>query len=391
MALRSENAAMNLHEPLALLGGRSPSAFLRRHWQRQPLLVRQAWPGVQPPASRAELFALAGQDGVESRIVQQATQVGAPAWQLQRGPFTRRAFPPVRQPGWTLLVQGLDLHLDSAHALLAPFRFLPAARLDDVMVSWASPGGGVGPHWDAYDVFLLQVQGRRRWRVGPVASRALVPGLPVKILRHFKPTSEWLLEPGDMLYLPALWGHDGVAEGGDCVTCSIGFRAPAAAELAGELLARLADQDSADGATPMRYRDPPPRPGASPAPHGQVPAALQAFARRAVQQALAEPLALARALGEWATEPKPQVWFEPAARPRRAGSGLRLDRRTRMMFDDEHVFINGEAYRASGRDALCMQALANQRHLAAAALRGLSAGARALLAQWHGAGWLHDH
>lgn len=380
---------MNLQEPLALLGGRSPAAFTRSHWQRKPLLVRQAWPGVQPPASRAELFALAGQDGVESRIVEHPP---GQAWQLQRGPFGRRQFPPVRRPGWTLLVQGLDLHLDSAHALLAPFRFIPAARLDDLMVSWASPGGGVGPHWDAYDVFLLQVQGQRRWRVGPVVSPALVPGLPVKMLRHFKPTAQWLLEPGDMLYLPPLWGHDGVAEGGGCMTCSIGFRSPSPQELAAELLARLADpdelgSDAAAGPESALYRDPP---SAATTAHGLLPSSLQAFAQRAVQQALARPQALARALGEWATEPKPQVWFQPAATPPGRGQGLRLDRRTRMMYDAQQVFINGEAYHAAGPDAQLLHALADQRSLGAAACRGFSRQARALLRQWREAGWLHD-
>ena len=212
--------------PSALLGGLSPARFMRRHWQKRPLLVRAALPGVRPPLSRASLFALAAEEAVESRLVAHAGGDAASGWSLRRGPIPRRALPPVGRRGWTLLVQGLDLHVPAARELLSAFRFVPEARLDDLMLSWASDGGGVGPHVDSYDVFLLQVQGRRRWRVGPVGDRTPRPGLPLRILARFEPTEEWLLEPGDMLYLPPGWGHDGTAEG-ECMTASIGFRAPA--------------------------------------------------------------------------------------------------------------------------------------------------------------------
>jgi 50S ribosomal protein L16 3-hydroxylase len=225
---RRQNTGMDVQAPLALLGGLSPARFMRRHWQKRPLLVRQAWPGVQPPLSRQALFALAAHDDVESRLV---TRNGA-AWTVRHGPLPRRALPPLARPGWTLLVQGLDLHVAAAAEMRARFRFVPDARLDDLMASWASPGGGVGPHVDSYDVFLLQVEGRRRWRVAPPGDAGFIDGLPLKILSRFEPQHDWLLEPGDLLYLPPGWGHDGVADGGDCVTCSVGFRAPAADELA---------------------------------------------------------------------------------------------------------------------------------------------------------------
>ncbi|MCB1995019.1 MAG: cupin domain-containing protein, partial [Rhodoferax sp.] len=167
---------MHTDDPTPLLGGLSPAQFMRRHWQKQPLLVRQAWPGVMPPLARPALFALAGQDGIESRLVRRMDQT----WSLRRGPLPRRALPPLQQPGWTMLVQGLDLHVPAAHAMLAPFAFVPHARLDDLMVSWASDGGGVGPHVDAYDVFLIQLQGRRRWRVAPPGDRTFIDGLPLR-------------------------------------------------------------------------------------------------------------------------------------------------------------------------------------------------------------------
>jgi 50S ribosomal protein L16 3-hydroxylase len=230
-----------------LLGGLSSAQFMRRHWQKKPLLVRQALAPVASPVTRAEMFGLAGQDDVESRLIQHD---GHGHWRLRHGPLPRRALPALGRPGWTLLVQGLDLHVAAAHELLARFRFVPDVRLDDLMLSYASDGGGVGPHIDAYDVFLLQVQGRRRWRVGRAKQPQLREDVPLRMLTHFGAEHDWLLEPGDMLYLPPGWAHDGVAVGGDCMTASIGFRAPQAHELAQALLARLADAPAAAGHDP---------------------------------------------------------------------------------------------------------------------------------------------
>jgi 50S ribosomal protein L16 3-hydroxylase len=372
---------MDIDQPQALLGGLSPARFMKRHWQKKPLLVRQAWPGVAPPLPRAALFELAGQEDVESRLVQQRER----GWAVRHGPLPRRALPPVSRAGWTLLVQGLDLHVPAAYAMLQRFRFVPDARLDDLMVSWASPGGGVGPHLDSYDVFLLQVQGRRQWRIAPPQrgrEPAWVEGAPLKLLRDFAPTQSWVLEPGDMLYLPPGWGHDGVAVGGDCVTCSIGFRAPAAGELARELLVRLAEGEDGDAAL---YRDPTQAATATPA---AVPAALEAFARRALERQMADPLALPRALGEVLTEPKPKVWFEAQDGPAPDGA-LRLDARTRMLYDARHLFINGESFLAGGRDARLLREMADTRALTATQRRQLSPSAQALLEDWVAAGWVH--
>ena len=380
---------MSVDLPLPLLGGLAPQAFMRRHWQKKPLLVRGAWPGVAPPLAQRALFGLAQREDVESRLVQRA----GGRWAMRRGPFGRRSLPPLSQRDWTLLVQGVDLHDDAAAAMLQRFRFVPDARLDDLMISFATPGGGVGPHLDSYDVFLLQVQGHRRWRVGPVADRALVEGLPVKILRHFEPTEEWVLGPGDMLYLPPLWGHDGIAED-ECMTCSIGFRAPGRAGLGAQLLQHLAEQageeaseQAAEGVDPI-YRD---RTQAATEAPGRIPPGLAAFAADAVRRALTLPDALPQALGCWLTEPKDRVWFEGGPVLPDHAVGLRLDRRTRMMYDDRHVFINGEAFRAGGRDARLMQRLADQRHLAAADVARASTEARALLSDWSEAGWLHPN
>ncbi len=380
---------MQIEQALPLLGGLSPAQFMRRYWQKKPLLVRGAvtdWKNLQLPLPRAELFELAGQEGVESRLIQQKSG----AWSVKHGPFSRRAIPSLKTEDWTLLVQGVDLHNAAAHQLLQRFAFVPAARLDDLMISYASNGGGVGPHFDSYDVFLLQAHGKRRWRIGKQKNLTLKDGIPLKILAEFEAEEEYLLEPGDMLYLPPRYAHDGVAEG-ECMTYSIGFRSPAQHELAGDLLMRLSDVDDMDdgdtdarAATPI-YKDP--KQAAVETP-GAIPPEMLEFARAALEKRLSEPLALARALGESLTEPKANVWFEPEDSPAML-EAVALDRKTRMMYDGQHVFINGESYRAGGRDFTLMKKLADTRHLDRRDVSGASDDALSLLSQWCEDGWAH--
>ncbi|MEQ1682470.1 MAG: cupin domain-containing protein [Burkholderiaceae bacterium] len=370
---------MDITRATPLLGGISPQTFMRRHWQKKPLLIRQAVPGGLTLLSRAELFEMATRDDVESRLIVR----DAGAWSLRHGPLTRSAIPGLKRPGWTLLVQGLDLHVAAAHALLQRFRFVPDARLDDLMLSYASDGGGVGPHVDSYDVFLLQVQGRRRWRIGRALDKTLVPDVPLKILARFEPEQEWLLEPGDMLYLPPGWAHDGVAEG-ECLTASIGFRAPGRDQIGRELLQRLLD-DAESVAEEVLYRDPKQAATSEPA---RIPAELRAFALDAMARAFADERGLDCTLGEMLSEPKPGVWFDPPVSAPGA-QGVSLDRRTRMLYDTRHVFINGESFRAGGRDAKLMHRLADRRSLSAAEHGLLSAEALALLEGWARDGWLH--
>lgn len=377
---------MEIDQPLPLLGGLSAQQFMRRHWQKKPLLIRQAVPDMVPPIARTELFDLAALEDVESRLIRH----GKSGWALRHGPFARRALPSLKQPAWTLLVQGVDLHHQGVHELLQRFRFVPDARLDDLMISYASDGGGVGPHFDSYDVFLLQAQGRRRWSIGRQRDLRLQPDVPLKILAQFEPEQTFILEPGDMLYLPPRYAHDGVAVGGDCVTYSIGLRSPAAAPLGADLLARIAEaqadavQDAAAQAA-VHYRDPSQPALANPA---AMPAALQAFAHEAVLAVMRDGDVIDRALGESMTEPKPTVWFDQGEPPSDL-NGIALDRRTRMLYDARHLYINGESFRASGRDAKLMRRLADQRMLGARDLATASDDALALLSDWCEAGWAH--
>lgn len=361
-----------------MLGGLTPAQFMRDYWQKKPLLVKQAFPAFRPLLSRSELFTLSMQEDVESRLV--IHKPGA-AWTLKHGPLGKSAFPAFKQPHWTLLVQGVDLHLDAAHQLLRQFRFIPDARLDDLMISWASEGGGVGPHFDSYDVFLLQAHGHRRWRIGRQHDLRLEENLPIKILKAFQPEQEYVCEPGDLLYLPPEWAHDGVAVHGECMTYSVGFRVPQRGGLAGEIAQRLADDHEDD----TLYHDPEQPATQEP---GRIPNGLQTFTAAALCQLLNQPQDMARALGEVMTEPKPKVWFQES-NEEWSLSAVVLDRRTRMMYDEHHVFINGEAYCAAGADADLMRTLANQRSLDVSAVQAASPEAQALLADWFVAGWLH--
>jgi 50S ribosomal protein L16 3-hydroxylase len=367
------------NRPLALLGGLTPSEFMRRHWQKRPLLIRGALAG--PFLSRARLFALARSPDVESRLVSRTERGG---WTLAHGPFRRGALPPRTQPRWTLLVQGVDLHDEGARKLLDEFRFVPDARLDDVMVSYASDGGGVGPHVDSYDVFLLQARGRRRWRIARRFDAALRRDAPLKVLRRFAAEQEYVLDAGDMLYLPPGWAHDGAAEGGDCMTYSIGFRAPRRTDLGIDLVERLLD-GAAAGDGPL-YADP--KQGATRTP-ARIPAPLLAFAVGAARELVASERDLERALGEALTRRKPNVRFD--ARPQRLRTaGVSLDRRTAMLYDDEHVFVNGVSHRVARKDAPLLRRLADRRQLEAARVTAASADAKALLRVWLRAGWLRQ-
>lgn len=353
---------------------------MRRYWQKKPLLIRQAVNGIEPMLSRQQLFAMAESEDVESRLVIQNAVTGE--WRLKSGPLGRRSFPRLSQSHWTLLVQGVDLHDDRVAQLRDQFRFIPAARLDDVMISYATDQGGVGPHFDSYDVFLLQVQGQRRWRISQQNDLSLRDDTPLKVLQRFKPEESWVLNPGDMLYLPPHCAHEGVALG-ECMTYSIGFKAETPQALAQQLLPRLADADAIK--TSARYRDPKQTATEHPA---RIPDQLQAFAQQAIEKSLRQKHMVQNALGEWLSEPKAQVWFD-VQDTLDLQAGVVLDRKTKMLYDQRCIYINGESWRCAGPDARTLHLLADQRVLNKQQIQECSANLIELLEEWMQAGWLH--
>lgn len=391
---------MNPDTPLALLGGISPRTFMKQYWQRKPLLVRQAIPGFSPSLSIRDIRELVRREEVESRLIRQVDG----EWQMKTGPFTR--LPAMRQPNWTVLAQNVDAHDDGMAELLHRFRFISDARLDDAMISVASDGGGVGPHFDSYDVFLLQAHGRRHWRLSQQKDLSLQEGLPLKVLKHFQCEQEYILEPGDMLYLPPQVAHDGIAQG-DCMTISIGFRTPTLATLArgvleaagDQLMARIGEDPGLYGARPQpgpkldrRFTDRGTDATAFPAqlPDSLVQAALDAVARLKFDDKLAS-----RFLGLWLTEPSSAAWFEPSHDFADLGGTLPntgmlvLDRCTRIIYRGNELYINGELAPVAASAAL--RALANDRRLdcASRAAGTLKPGEIDMLNDWLDDGWLH--
>ncbi len=279
-----------------LLGGLTPARFLESHWQKRPLLVRQAFPGLVDPLTPDELAGLACEPEVESRLVMELGP--SRRWQLFHGPQDPRRLRRLPRSRWSLLVQEVDKHLPAVAALLEPFDFVPRWRLDDVMVSFAPRGGTVGPHVDGYDVFLVQGRGRRRWQVSTRDPSDFRPGLDLRILKRFRPEAEWVLEPGDMLYVPPGVAHHGVSLE-DALTYSVGFRAPGRADVLLRVLERVVN--TTDGE--RRYEDPDLRPVARPGEIG--PDALRRL-RAVVEAETSRVLTgeFARLMGELLTEPK---------------------------------------------------------------------------------------
>lgn len=237
-------------QPLTHLGDLPIEDFLRDYWQKKPLLIRNALPGFTSPLDGDELAGLALEEEVESRLV---LERGETPWELRHGPFDEETFASLPETHWTLLVQAVDQWVPEVHELLQHFRFIPNWRLDDIMISYAPDQGSVGPHFDYYDVFLLQGAGKRRWRIGQTcdAGSERVPDTPLNILKHFEGSDEWVLEPGDMLYIPPGVAHWGIAEG-ESITYSVGFRAPSHADILCELAHDVAEQLTED----QRFSDP---------------------------------------------------------------------------------------------------------------------------------------
>lgn len=323
------------------LGGITPKDFLRDYWQKQPLLVRNALPGFNGLLTRDELMSLACHEDAQSRLVIQRNG----KWLLKHGPLSSYDLAKLPKRQWTLLVQDVNHFLLPARDLLSRFCFIPHARLDDLMVSYAPKGGGIGPHFDSYDVFLLQGIGSRRWQISAQQDDRFIADAPLKILRNFQPEQEWVLEAGDMLYLPPNYAHNGIAED-DCMTYSIGFRAPSHHELITQFLVYLQDDIETEG----WYSDPDLRLQSHPS---KISVAMQCQTGSILKKIRWGRSDIENFLGIYLSEPKSHVFFEQPERPlsphlflqQVKKNGVQLNLKSRMLSGNKKFFINGEVYK----------------------------------------------
>ena len=351
-------------------------AFLRDCWQKKPLLMRNAWVEWSNPLDPDDLAGLACEEGVEARLVERAGN----AWSVEHGAFPEERLESLSRSNWTLLVQAVDQFIPAVAALVEPFRFVPDWRIDDVMVSLAADGGGVGPHFDQYDVFLVQGLGRRRWRIGPMcgATSALMPHDELRLLAGFEAVEEHVLEPGDILYVPPGVAHDGIAESDDCMTYSIGFRAPARSELLSHFCDHVVDSLVDDD----RYADPDLHRQDNP---GEIAPAALARLQAMVTEAMQDRDTFARWFGAYVTTPKyPELdWApdEPLAKGElhqrlSAGEPLCRNPASRFSFirdgaDRVLLFVDGQCHPCTGELATFAEALcAHDRVAVDAALLG---------------------
>jgi len=341
-----------------------PEWFLREVWQRKPLLIRQAFVGWDNPLEPDELAGLACEEGIEARLVRRE---GAD-YKLENGPFAEERFAALGEKDWSLLVQAVDHHVPEVAAMLEAFRFIPNWRIDDVMVSYATAGGGVGPHFDQYDVFLFQGLGQRRWQVGPLCDEAspLVEGADLRLLANFTAVEDYVLEAGDMLYLPPGFAHDGVSLGSDCMTYSIGFRAPSRHELIGlwadDVLEGLVEDD--------RYGDA----GLALQPNsGEIAPEALARMQAMVMETLGDKAAFARWFGRYSSQPKyPEVdWapqealtLEDLRAAVLAGASVERNPASRFAFVEQGagvlLFVDGQDYACEGEVAEFARAICGQ-------------------------------
>ncbi|RFC35069.1 MAG: 50S ribosomal protein L16 3-hydroxylase [Candidatus Nitrotoga sp. SPKER] len=365
-----------------MLGGLTTKTFLRDYWQKKPLLIRQAFSQFNGLLDQSQLFTLACTEDVESRLVTQRHG----QWQVQHGPFKASRFNSLGKNPWTVLVQGVNQHLPEAAALLKNFSFIPHARLDDLMVSYAPKGGGVGAHFDSYDVFLLQGSGHRRWQISAQQDHTLVDDAPLRILKRFQMEQEWVLAPGDMLYLPPHYAHNGIAEN-DCMTYSIGFRTPTYQELAEQFLVYLQDRVCLDG----MYADPDLTIQRHPS---EIGTDMLNQVTQIIRRIKWTKRDIANFLGSYLSDPKSHIFFDP---PTKALSRDRFERaikkygvamalKTQMLCHSGVVFINGMAHAVNKYDYRELRSFANARQLNSTV--GLSREAFELLYQWYTDGYI---
>ena len=366
----------------SLLGGLTAKEFLHNYWQKKPLLIRQALPNFNGLLDKQQLLDMACEEDVQARLVTQHRG----NFELHHSPFIPEDFDSAGSKNWSALVQGVNHHLPEAAALLKHFDFIPHTRLDDLMVSYAPKGGGVGPHFDSYDVFLLQGCGHRRWQISTQLDREIVEDAPLRILKNFQVEQEWVLQAGDMLYLPPHCAHNGIAED-DCMTYSIGFRTPAYQELAEQFLVYLQDRIEVDG----MYADPDIKTQKHPS---EISSSMLNQVGQVIKNIRWDKEDIANFLGCYLSEPKPHIFFDP---PEPASSkikfrkaaqqhGLSLALKTQLLCHAGWLYMNGEAHHFDQHDYQCIRELADERKLSC--LPDVSTEIIDLLYEWYLDGYI---
>ncbi|MES9869425.1 MAG: cupin domain-containing protein [Sedimenticola sp.] len=345
--------------------------FLSDYWQQKPLLIRQGFPDYHPPLTAEELAGLSCDEDIESRIVLEKD--GVRPWEARNGPFDESAFASLPETHWTLLVQDVDKHIPEVADLLDPFRFLPDWRLDDIMISYAADQGSVGPHIDDYDVFLVQVRGKRRWMIhtNEVSDEDYIPGLDLRILPEFEAEFDWVMEPGDVLYLPPNVAHWGIAQGNDCMTCSVGFRAPTFQEMA----AAWCDDLVSTKVPSSRYRDG--EIGLQESSAEITPQALARVRRQLNSYLLSTPQEQDRWFGRFITESKIHLQVSPRSESNSVETVIALFESSGLLYRNgwsrfayiegndqcDYLFANGEEYSLAKSCAGFMQWVTGSRLL----------------------------
>jgi len=352
---------MRLNRKTHILGKTSINDFLKNYWQKKPLLIKNAIANFESPITESDLFTIAQNEEAVSRLIEHKQD----SWQVKYGPFKKSDLPKKTNIPWTILVQNINHYLPFAESFLNLFKFIPYARLDDLMISYATKKGSVGPHFDSYDVFLFQAQGIREWKISDQKKFTLDKKSSIKIITNFKSKNSWVLKPGDMLYLPPNIGHWGISQSDDCLTYSIGFRAPATFEIQSKFLDFI--QDHLITNENEIYKDPNLAPQKNPA---EISSNMTKAMRNIVDRLRWDKSSINHFIGQLLSEPIESSIFETrrplslkAFEKRIVNKTLKLNSKTRMLFIKNNFYVNGEFIKIDKKYTLFLKQLANDREI----------------------------
>jgi len=352
---------MRLNSKTHILGKTSINDFLKNYWQKKPLLIKNAIANFESPITESDLFTIAQNEEAVSRLIEYKQDI----WQVKYGPFKKSDLPKKTNIPWTILVQNINHYLPFAESFLNLFKFIPYARLDDLMISYATKKGSVGPHFDSYDVFLFQAQGIREWKISDQKKFTLDKKSSIKIITNFKSKNSWVLKPGDMLYLPPNIGHWGISQSDDCLTYSIGFRAPATFEIQSKFLDFIQDHLIAN--ENEIYKDPNLAPQKNPA---EISSNMTKAMRNIVDRLRWDKSSINHFIGQLLSEPIESSVFETrkplnlkAFEKRIVNKTLKLNSKTRMLFIKNNFYVNGEFLKIDKKYTLFLKQLANDREI----------------------------